>query len=172
LRPIYTLVKDRMLSASASGGLDLKLKASCLSQVQMGRKFCQFLLPCKLLKYAFWATVCKTVRPMLLDRCLPVCPVCDVGVLWPNGWMDQHATWYGGRPPPWPHCVRWGPRSPKGAQQPPIFDPCLLWPNGWMDQDAAWYRGMPRLRPHCVRWGGTQLPTERGTAAPNFSAHV
>jgi len=27
----------------------------------------------------FWATVCKTLRPMLTDRC-PVCPVCDVGV--------------------------------------------------------------------------------------------
>jgi len=26
------------------------------------------------------ATVCKTVRPMLSDRC-PVCPVCNVGVL-------------------------------------------------------------------------------------------
>jgi len=24
---------------------------------------------------------------MLADRCL-FCPVCDVGVLWPNGWMD------------------------------------------------------------------------------------
>jgi len=21
--------------------------------------------------------------------------VCNAGVLWPNGWMDQHATWYG-----------------------------------------------------------------------------
>jgi len=31
---------------------------------------------------------CKTVRPMLSDRC-PVCPVCDVGILWPNGWMNQ-----------------------------------------------------------------------------------
>jgi len=29
-----------------------------------------------------------------------VCPVCDVGVLWPNGWMDEDATWYGGRPRP------------------------------------------------------------------------
>jgi len=37
----------------------------------------------------FWATVCKTVCPMLLDHCLSVCPVCDVGVLWPYGWMDQ-----------------------------------------------------------------------------------
>ena len=31
----------------------------------------------------FWPTVCKTVRPMLSDRCLnchSVCPVCNVGV--------------------------------------------------------------------------------------------
>ena len=28
----------------------------------------------------FGATVCKTVRPMLSDRC-PACPVCNVGVL-------------------------------------------------------------------------------------------
>ena len=35
-----------------------------------------------------------------------------------NGWMDQDATWYGGRPRPWPHCVRWGPSSPsKGHVQ-------------------------------------------------------
>ena len=57
----------------------------------------------------FWATVCKTVRPMLSDRCLSVLSVltvCDVGVLlWPNGWMDQHETWHADRPRPWPHCV-------------------------------------------------------------------
>jgi len=31
-----------------------------------------------------------------------VCPVCvyNIGVLWPNSWMDQDATWYGGRPRP------------------------------------------------------------------------
>jgi len=31
----------------------------------------------------------------------PVCPVlsvCDVGVLWPNGWMDQDETWHAGTP--------------------------------------------------------------------------
>jgi len=39
-------------------------------------------------KLAGWATVYKTVRPMLSDRCLSVCFVCDVGVFWPNGWMD------------------------------------------------------------------------------------
>jgi len=59
----------------------------------------------------FWATICKTVRPMLSDR-LSVLSVCDVGVLWPNGWMDQDQTWHAGRPRPWPHCVRWGTSSP------------------------------------------------------------
>ena len=62
--------------------------------------------------HSFWATVCKTVRPMLSDRCLSCLSVYDVGVLWPNGWLDQYATWYGGRPRPRPHCVRRGPSSP------------------------------------------------------------
>jgi len=28
-----------------------------------------------------------------------------------NGWMDQDATWYGGRPQLRRQCVRWGPSS-------------------------------------------------------------
>jgi len=63
---------------------------------------------------------------MLSDRC-PVCPVCNVGVPWPNGWMDQDATWYMGRPRPRPDCVRWGPGSPteRGtAAAPPSFSVC------------------------------------------------
>jgi len=36
---------------------------------------------------------------------------CDAFLLWPNGWMHQDATWYGSRPRPRPHCVRWGPSS-------------------------------------------------------------
>jgi len=36
-------------------------------------------------KDRFWATVCKTVRPMLSVRCLSVCmSVCNVGAQWPN----------------------------------------------------------------------------------------
>jgi len=70
----------------------------------------------------FWATVCKTVRPILSDRC-PVClscPVCD-GVLWPNGWTDQNETWQAGRPQSQPHCIRWGSSFPhrKGHSSPP-----------------------------------------------------
>jgi len=83
---------------------------------------------------AFWVTVCKTVRPVLSDRCLsvclsclscpvcPVCHVCDVDVLWPNGWTDQDETWHAGRPGTWPHSVGWEPSDPppKG-HSPSIF---------------------------------------------------
>jgi len=60
----------------------------------------------------FWATVCKTTRLMLSVYCLSVLSVCDVGVLWPNGWTDQDETRHAGRPRPWPHCVRWDPAPP------------------------------------------------------------
>ena len=44
-------------------------------------------------------------------------------LLWPNGWMDQDATWHEGRPQPRRLCVRWGrsPFSQKGAGPPPQF---------------------------------------------------
>jgi len=50
-------------------------------------------------------------------------------LLWPNGWMDQGTTWYGGRPQSRRRCVRLWPSSPrKGSQQPPpTFRPTLLW---------------------------------------------
>jgi len=74
-----------------------------------------------------WATVCETFRPMLSARC-PVCAVlsvCNVGVLWPNGWMDPDETW---------HAVGLGPGHivldgkpalppPKGAQPLLSFRP-------------------------------------------------
>ena len=51
-------------------------------------------------------TLQVTVRPMLRDRC-PVSALCNVDVLWPNGWMHQDATWYRGRP-----CLLLAKRSP------------------------------------------------------------
>jgi len=87
----------------------------------------------------------------------------------PLSWMDQDATWYGGRPRPRPHCVRWGPSFPiKNGHSPPLFCPCLFWSNGWMDQDATWYIGRPRPRPHCVTWGPSSTPRKRGTAPTIF----
>ena len=53
---------------------------------------------------------------------LSVCPVCDIGYLWPNGWMDQNEISRAGRPWPWPHCVRWEPSSPHQRDTaPPQF---------------------------------------------------
>ena len=84
-------------------------------------------------------------------------------LLWPNGCMDQGATWYGGRPRPTRHCVLCGPSYPQKKGHTHLH-PCLFWPNGWMDEDAAWYGSRTRPRPHCTR-RGTGSP-ERGTAAP------
>jgi len=55
-----------------------------------------------------------TAAPPLFGPCL----------LWPNSWLDQNATWYGGRPQAIKpgHIV--GPSCTQGAQQPG-FGPCL-----------------------------------------------
>ena len=44
-------------------------------------------------------------------------------LLWSNGWTDQDATWYGGRPRPRQLCVRWGPISPPLMGTAPNFRP-------------------------------------------------
>jgi len=52
-------------------------------------------------------------------------PIFGPCLLWPNGWMDEAATWYGYRPRPRPHCIIMGPSSPfplsrKGLSSPPF----------------------------------------------------
>jgi len=144
------------------------------------------------------ATVCKTVGPILLNRCLS-CPVCDVCILWPNGWMDQDEAWHAGRPRPWPYVLAPLPQGDTAPNFQPISvvakwldeSRChLVWPwpkrhcvnrwglsspspkegwqNGWMDQDGTWYGGRPRLRPYCARWDPAPLPRKGGTAPSNF----
>jgi len=93
----------------------------------------------------------KGGRPPIFGPCL----------LWPNGCMNQDATWYGGRPQPRSHCARWGHSSPfpkRRHSSSSIFS--------WMDQDAAWYEGRPRPRPQCYM--GTQLPLPKGAQPPIF----
>ena len=50
-------------------------------------------------------------------------PIFRPRLLWPNGCMDQDATWYGGRPRPTRHCVRYVPSYPqkKGHTHPTQF---------------------------------------------------
>jgi len=99
-------------------------------------------------------------------------------LLWPNGWMDQDATWHEGRPQSRRLCVRWGPSRPphKGVGAPsPIFGQFLLWPNGWMHQDATWYGDSTQTRGLWVGWGPRPPPkreAEAGGRVPQFSAHL
>ena len=53
-------------------------------------------------------------------------PLCSSCLLWPNGWMNQDATWYGGRYRPRRHCISWGPSSPLKGAQPPNFRPMFI----------------------------------------------
>jgi len=74
-----------------------------------------------------WLDNCETVVCLscpVMSVCLSVA---NVGVLWPNCWMDQDETWHAGRPQPRPYCVRWGLSSlfPKWAQ-PPNFRPISI----------------------------------------------
>ena len=85
---------------------------------------------------------------MLSDHCpacLSVYPVCNVGVLWPNGWMDQDETWHGGRPLSRPHCVRWGLALPQRGAVCPIFGSCLYigwqWRNFFISADFRHFVG-------------------------------
>jgi len=85
-------------------------------------------------------------------------PIFSTYLLWSNGWMDQDATRYGGRPQPRSLCVRWGPSPLHKMGGAPNFGPSLLWPHGCMDQDATWYGGRPRPRRHCTQRFITILP--------------
>jgi len=103
---------------------------------------------------------------MLSERC-PVCPVCDVGVLWPNGWMDQNETWRAGRNRPWPHCVRWGP-----SFSSPKFSAYV-----YCGQTAGWIKialgTEVGLGPgHNALDGDPVLPPRKRGHSPQFSAHV
>jgi len=75
----------------------------------------------------FWAIVCKTVHPMLSDRCqcLSVLSVTLAYCGQTVGWIKMKLGMHAGRPHPRPHCARMGPSSPppKGGS---ICGPYLL----------------------------------------------
>jgi len=111
----------------------------------------------------FWATVCKTVRPMLSVRCLSVLSVTFVHCVQAAGRTKMKLGMQVGLNSASP------PLKGVGA---PIFGPYLLHPNGWMDQHATWYGGRPQPRRLCVRWGPrSTLPKNGGSAPSQLSAH-
>jgi len=91
-----------------------------------------------------------------------------------NGWMDQDATWYGGRPRPTRHCFRWRPSSPfpKRGTKPRNCRPIV-----YCGQTAAWNK-MPLgmvvgLGPGHIVLDGDPAPIpKRGHSSPQSWAHV
>jgi len=93
-------------------------------------------------------------------------PIFGPCLLWPNGWMDQDATWYGARPRPRRHCVRWGlsfplpkgthtsfwpisivaKRSPISATVQHLFFTCCgtepRWVSGATEPDVCMYKNL------------------------------
>ena len=104
----------------------------------------------------FWATVCKTVRPMLSVRCLFVLSVLScLSVTFVHcGQTVGRIKTKLGTQVVLGHIVLDGdpvPPPPKGLSHP-IFGPFLLWPNGSMHQNATWYGCWPHPRGGYVRW--------------------
>jgi len=48
-------------------------------------------------------------------------PIFGPRLLWPNGWMDQDATWYGGKPGPGEVVLYGVAAPPKRGTAPPQF---------------------------------------------------
>jgi len=100
----------------------------------------------------------------------PPHPIFGPCLLWSNGWMDQDATWYGGKPWPRQHCVKWGRSSPspKRRHSPPQFSVHV-----YCGQMAEWMK-MPLgtevdLGPGHAVLDGVPALHKRGTAAlPSF----
>ena len=92
--------------------------------------------------------------------------------MWPNGWMDQDATGYGGRPRPRPRCARWGPRSPSSKRgHSPQFSAHVC-----CGQMAGWIK-MPLVTMVGLGLGNIVLDADpaappRDTVPSQISAHV
>jgi len=115
--------------------------------------------------------------PLALCYGTVVCPVlsclsvCELGVLWPNGWMDQDETWQAGRPPlPWPQYVRWGPTSPSPKGNSPQFSAhiCCGKMAGWIKMPLGMEVG---FGPGDFVLDGDPATPKKGHSPP-FSTHV
>jgi len=105
--------------------------------------------------------------------CLPLFVPC---LLWPNDWMDQDTTWYGGMPRPRRHCVRWAPTSPMERGTAAPFSVQFL-ARVCCGQTAAWIKLPPGTE---VGLGPVDIVLDRDPAPPppkghshsQFSAHI
>jgi len=98
-------------------------------------------------------------------------PIFHPCLLRPNGCMDQDATWYGNRPRPKRHCVKWGrsyPSPKRGRSSLPNFGPMSIVAkqldgSRW---HLAWRWALSR--PHCARWGPSSQSAKKEDTPPIF----
>jgi len=93
--------------------------------------------------------------------------------IWPNGCMNQDATWYGDRPRPTRHCVRCGPSF---RQKKRHIHPTQFLAHVYCGQTAGWMKTPlgteVDLGPGHIVLDGVPTLRERGITAPLFWAHV
>jgi len=87
--------------------------------------------------------------------------VCNVGILWPNGWMDPDETWHASRSLPGHIVLDGDPASPPPKVHSPQFSAHIC-----CGQMAGWIK-----MPHCVRWGPS-FPSPKGTQPPIFGPYL
>ena len=99
-------------------------------------------------------------------------PIFDPRLLWPNGCMDQDATWYGGRPRPTRQCVRCGPATPRKKFTP---TPTQFLAHVYCGQMAGWMKTPlgteVDLGPGHIVLDGVPAPAKEAQHPP-FSAHI
>jgi len=116
----------------------------CLSQKgQSSTKFSAHVQTAAWIKMPLGTEVGLGLRDIVFDvdpatrrkRAEPPRQIFGPCLLWPNGWMDENAAWYGSRPRSRSHCTRRRAilRTPpvtrkRSTAAPPPFGPCLLWP--------------------------------------------
>ena len=106
-------------------------------------------------------------------------------LLWPNGWMDDDATWYGSRSWFRPHDIRWGPSSShEGGTTPPLFSSHVYCGHGRPSQlllsfcctahgrESLLYNGPPLLplkiaHSHGWIWTPSNTPVIKATIVGN-----
>ena len=95
--------------------------------------------------------------PALLPKKGAEPPIFGPFLLWPNGWMHQDATWYGGRPPPGDFVLDGDPALlPEKEAEPPNFRPMSIVAKRL--DGSRWHGGRPWSSPHCARWGHSFWP--------------
>ena len=99
-------------------------------------------------------------------------PIFGPFLLWPKGCMYQNTTWYGGRPQPRRHCVRWGPALSLTEAHSPSFSAnvCCGQMAGWTKMPFGMEVGLGQATLSSI---GTQLPRKKSTTLhPIFDPYL